>query len=533
MVSKFISTKLFAQLYLPILIIFLAGSRWLYKSQHLFHHDSVQFALALNEFDVIKHQPHPPGYIIYVGLGKLINYLVADPNIAFITLSILASLAGLIIVYYLANEIFGKVAGYLAGIFYVTNASVWFHGTVAEVYIVEVVLMSVVLLLLYRFWRTPKINLLLIAVAILGLLGGIRQTAEIFILPITIYVVISHWSLFTKYWKLISIIFLIANLVWFIPLVYLSGGILPYFRALSLLSVTSLWILYAFEGTDALIKNGALLWQTIKQSAFVYLPVLFLSLLPFIAAESKARFPIIARQLWFWFWVMVPGLVLLLITLMRNPGYGLFFIIVLLLLASGAIVLIADIGNHYHKNFGTLFAAFLVVAIISVQVYSFFNVPALSLDYISASRQSVIKVDSTLDKLLSHVENNFTPDDTIIFVNGDLVFFGVRHLQYYLPQYDIYSYRPSALAYDKESVIWHVRGMTMSDYLAKIPVGSDIKHLVFWGSSKKFPKNEFFQELYISRGMGIGFFDTSKTEVVESLSSNEYFVNFDFEMDRI
>ncbi len=32
--------------------------------------DSINFALAVNEFDVAKHQPHPPGYPIFVALGK-------------------------------------------------------------------------------------------------------------------------------------------------------------------------------------------------------------------------------------------------------------------------------------------------------------------------------------------------------------------------------------------------------------------------------------------------------------------------------
>ncbi len=33
--------------------------------------DSINFALGVNDFDVAKHQPHPPGYPIFVGLGKL------------------------------------------------------------------------------------------------------------------------------------------------------------------------------------------------------------------------------------------------------------------------------------------------------------------------------------------------------------------------------------------------------------------------------------------------------------------------------
>ena len=33
--------------------------------------DSINFALGLREFDVARHQPHPPGYPVYVALGRV------------------------------------------------------------------------------------------------------------------------------------------------------------------------------------------------------------------------------------------------------------------------------------------------------------------------------------------------------------------------------------------------------------------------------------------------------------------------------
>src|SRR6476619_7016804 len=33
--------------------------------------DSINFALGLRHFDVANHQPHPPGYPIYIALGRL------------------------------------------------------------------------------------------------------------------------------------------------------------------------------------------------------------------------------------------------------------------------------------------------------------------------------------------------------------------------------------------------------------------------------------------------------------------------------
>lgn len=39
--------------------------------------DSVNFALGLRDFDVALHRPHPPGYPVYIGIGKAMAALVA------------------------------------------------------------------------------------------------------------------------------------------------------------------------------------------------------------------------------------------------------------------------------------------------------------------------------------------------------------------------------------------------------------------------------------------------------------------------
>jgi len=56
-------------------------SRWPYRARMLYNWDAVQFALALKEYDVAKHQPHQPGYILYVGLGRLLNSFLHDPTL--------------------------------------------------------------------------------------------------------------------------------------------------------------------------------------------------------------------------------------------------------------------------------------------------------------------------------------------------------------------------------------------------------------------------------------------------------------------
>src|SRR5215831_12317398 len=55
--------KLIALIYLAAHLPFLAPS--------LEDIDSINFALGLRHFDPALHQPHPPGYPIYIALGRL------------------------------------------------------------------------------------------------------------------------------------------------------------------------------------------------------------------------------------------------------------------------------------------------------------------------------------------------------------------------------------------------------------------------------------------------------------------------------
>ena len=47
----------------------------------------------LDDFDVVKHQPHPPGYPIYVAAGKLVYRVIADHAAALTLVSALAGAA--------------------------------------------------------------------------------------------------------------------------------------------------------------------------------------------------------------------------------------------------------------------------------------------------------------------------------------------------------------------------------------------------------------------------------------------------------
>jgi hypothetical protein len=58
--------------------------------------DSINFALGVRQYDVAHHQPHPPGYPVYIALAKLVHAAVPDEPRALALLSIVAGALGVV-----------------------------------------------------------------------------------------------------------------------------------------------------------------------------------------------------------------------------------------------------------------------------------------------------------------------------------------------------------------------------------------------------------------------------------------------------
>src|SRR5713226_8552632 len=113
-----------------LLVCVVALSRFLFRSRYLYDIDSVNFALALDRFDPMVHQPHPPGYFLYVYLGRLASFFVHDANLAIVSLRIAARCVAVVLIYCLADSWFWRRAAIWAGLIFLFSPLCWFHGTV-------------------------------------------------------------------------------------------------------------------------------------------------------------------------------------------------------------------------------------------------------------------------------------------------------------------------------------------------------------------------------------------------------------------
>src|SRR4051794_29051198 len=112
-------------------------TRYATRSHVLYDLDSVNYALALDHFDPAAHQPQPPGYFLYVLLGRAARAVTGDSNSALVWISILASCALAVMIYLLTRAWFGRIPAIFAAALFLCSPLCWFHGTVALTYIVE------------------------------------------------------------------------------------------------------------------------------------------------------------------------------------------------------------------------------------------------------------------------------------------------------------------------------------------------------------------------------------------------------------
>ena len=151
--------------------------------------DAVQFDLALSHFDLHAHQPHPPGYILYVLAGRAINLFVGNPTQALSLLSVLCSALAVSLLWWLTFHIFGEESiGLGAAILLLASPLALYYGAAGLTYAPEMLLSIVVAAVAWRVRPEPSGGMsgLLLGLA-LGVAGGVRQTSLVVLLPICVW----------------------------------------------------------------------------------------------------------------------------------------------------------------------------------------------------------------------------------------------------------------------------------------------------------------------------------------------------------
>ena len=203
-----------------LIIIAALFLRVIFLSPFLEDWDSVQFALGMHHFSLSLHQPHPPGYPIYVFLGSFINLILQNDNLSLSLLSAILGSFMAIPFYLILQKITGKITAIFGTVVLLVIPIQW---ALSEVSLSNIPGMFFNILTISVVFLNPKRpKALYIASILAGFTLGVRF-AEYSILICLLAFVLLRYRHSVKTIFVSLVLFFIGISIWLIPLIYITG----------------------------------------------------------------------------------------------------------------------------------------------------------------------------------------------------------------------------------------------------------------------------------------------------------------------
>lgn len=198
---------------ITFIVYFLTRSLWLDEW------DSVQFALGVHDFNLWKHQPHPPGYPLYIFAAKLLVSLGLGPVNALVVIGCATGALFVATWFLIVREEFGDRFAALVAVALSVTPVVWMTATKALTDIPAAGFISLQLLFVTRYKRTMRRRDLILSAVFGAVACGIRPQViaiSIVILLTALWIVRAR----AREWGLSLGILLATCALWFVPTCY-------------------------------------------------------------------------------------------------------------------------------------------------------------------------------------------------------------------------------------------------------------------------------------------------------------------------
>jgi hypothetical protein len=436
-------------------------SRWPYRARMLYNWDAVQFALALHEFDIAKHQPHPPGYLLYVALGRLLNASLGDPTLAYVALAMLFSAGTTFVLYWLARRLFDRATALIAASLLAVSPLFWFYGSVGLTYAGEAFAASVVAWFAYGA-LTGHVSSLYWGALALGLTGGMRQSVLVLLLPLWF----GSALLGIRSRRRVAIagaILLAAVLAWLLPMVWLTGGPAAYIGASTQLYGSVLLPTSVLGGSLEITLAQA---RYLLESTLVGLGPLGLVAL---ALPAYARRMGWSRPEWFLLGWMVPPIVFYMLIHFGQAGYVLTFLPALVILLSRVLAWVVAAGSERLRRPNWRWALTTATLLPLVLINTGFFVSARPMprefdnrggdgwvwrardefhDWIMSRTAAALREhEAVIRTYVETIRAVYDPSDTALVteLGNPRSYPWLRHAMFYMPEYPTYQVQVGAM----------------------------------------------------------------------------------------
>ena len=457
------------KIWLQASLLFLLGVllRLPFQSHILHEWDSVQFALALDNFDIRLHQPHPPGmFVFYIFLGRLINLFIQDANSSLVCLSTIATGLATAAIFILSATWFNRKIAFTIALLMLSSPLVWFQGEVALSYMLE---FSWVLLIVWSCYHLPKGNKLILfaSTILIGLSGGIRPNTLFFTLPLWLVAVFIAYrarkynlnQLFTA-----VILGIVSVASWYIPLIIMSGGWQEYWQAMQP------WLNEhpqdgAGRSWQGIYLNFKMLLEALLYGVgFALIPTIWLF---WHKGKKLLRLNQDLRKLTLLIWIL-PGLIYLLFIHMQRLGHSFTILPAVIIIAGWATYQVGQKMKPFKPNAPVV----LPLMILLGNSWFFLFVPG-RLDNVP-SWQTIRDYDRHIGERVEVISQKFSPESTMIITRGR----NARAREFYLPDYagSTRTYEPGR---EEETLPENLRNLVLFEdkVMKKLPVDSGYKTL--------------------------------------------------------
>ena len=230
-----------------------------FVTRYAYNWDAAQFELSLEQFSIHMHQPHPPGYLLFVGLAKAFS-LVMSNHWAVVLESVLFGLIAVIMFYVLTTELWPdrRWLRWTATVGFLLNPLFWLYRETSLTYTVDAAAGITLAWLCLSTLRYRRHRYFIASSIILPLVCGFRPSLLVLLGPLWL---LSAWH-HKRNWRFVLLwagVALGIALLWFIPLLVLSGGLSAYW-------VDSGKLYGNVSGQTSLLAGAPLIniWQQIK-----------------------------------------------------------------------------------------------------------------------------------------------------------------------------------------------------------------------------------------------------------------------------